>query len=104
MLRSPLQPMWDLTIHLPWRLASSLARRLVLSSATICNGPNPPLTDIVRFDPLRIVISLTIFKTCLLMKDFHTLLRNALFPSPIGVGSTLNIREEEEVSHWLTQD
>ena len=39
---------------------SSLAHRSVSRSSTICNNSSPPLTDIVRFGPLRIVISLTI--------------------------------------------
>ena len=36
---------------------------------------------------LRIVVSFTIFKTCLLGRGFHTLIKNVLFPSPTDMGS-----------------
>ena len=79
--------MWDLTIHPPWGPASSLVHHSGSGSNAICNSLNPSLTDIVYFCPLRIVVSLTVFKTCLLERGFHTLIRNALFPSQIDVGS-----------------
>ena len=40
-------------------MGSSLAHQSVSGSDTICNSPNPPLVNIVRFCPLRIVINLT---------------------------------------------
>ena len=46
------------------------------------NSPSPPLVDIVLFG-----LSLKVFKTRLLGRDFHTLINNALFPSPTDVGS-----------------
>ena len=46
-------------------------------SHSICNGPSPPLADIVLFG-----FSLKVFKTCLLGRGFHTLIKNVLFPSP----------------------
>ena len=50
----------SLTIRLHWGQASLLAHRLVSSSDIICNGSSPPLTNIVCFGPLRIVVSLMI--------------------------------------------
>ena len=41
---------------------SSLAHCLMTSSKIICNCKGPLLVDIVRFDPLRITISLTVLK------------------------------------------
>ena len=67
---SPLQSMWDLTIHPTHRLVST----------SFHNNPNPSLVDIVRFDPLRIVVNLTILKTRLLGRGFHTLIKNVRFP------------------------
>ena len=87
MFRSLRQPMWDLTIHPLPGPAFSLRHRLVSGSDTICNHPSPSLADIVRFDSLRIAISLTIFKTRMLGRGFHILIRNVSFPSPIDVGS-----------------
>ena len=46
--------MLDLTIH---PLGGPVS-----GTDTICNNPSPPLADIVRFDPLRIAISLTVLK------------------------------------------
>ena len=43
-------------------LAFSLAHRSISGFDTICNSPNPPLVDIVRFSPLRIAVSLTVLK------------------------------------------
>ena len=43
---------------------------------TICNRSSPPLVDIVLFG-----VSFKIFKTHLLGKGFHTLIRNVLFSS-----------------------
>ena len=82
MFHSPLQPMWDLIIHPLRGPTSSLAHRPVSGSYTICNRPNPPLTYIVRFGPRP-----HSFKTCLLGRSFHTLIKNALFSSPTNVGS-----------------
>ena len=63
MLRSSLQLMWDLTIHLPWG-SSVLAGTPpdIWLPNTICNSPSPPLADIVRFGPLRIVVNFTVTK------------------------------------------
>ena len=52
-----------------------------------CNIKNPPLADIVRFGTLRITVSLTVFKTHILGKDFHALIRKVSFLSPLNVGS-----------------
>ena len=49
MFRSPLQPMWDLTIHPSWGPTSSLAHRPISGSDTICNRQIPPLAYIVLF-------------------------------------------------------
>ena len=58
----PLQPMWDLTIHPLRSPASSLAHHLVSDSDTTYNSPCLPLADIVRFDQLFIIVSLTVLK------------------------------------------
>ena len=55
---SPLQTMWDLTIQPLGDSTSSLA----YCYDTICNRSNPLLADIIHFDPLHIVVSLTILK------------------------------------------
>ena len=62
--------------------ASSLAHRPVSDSHTICNRPSLPRVDIVlfRFSPQS-------FKTCLLGRGFHTLIKNDLFHSPTNVRS-----------------
>ena len=57
------------------------------SSDTICNSPSTSLVDIVRVNPIHIVISLTILKTCLLRKNFYTFIKNVLFSFPTDVGS-----------------
>ena len=62
--------------------ASSLGHRSVSGSDTICNSLSPPLADIVFFE-----FSLKVFKTCLLGRGFHTLVKNILFSSPTDVGS-----------------
>ena len=54
-------------------LASSLAQCSVSGSDTVCNGPSPPLADIVLFG--------------LSLSCFHTLIKNVSFSSPIKVGS-----------------
>ena len=77
---SSLQSMWDLIIHPPSSLVSSLAHRLVSGSDTICNNPSPPLVDIVLFG-----LSLKVFKMCLLEGGFHTLINNVSFSSPTDV-------------------
>ena len=63
MFCSPLQLIWDLTIHPPYGLVSSLTHRSMFGSDTICNSTSPPLADIVRFGPLRISASFTVFKS-----------------------------------------
>ena len=92
--RTFLQSMWDphrgptsLLAHCLMstplrRIASSLAHRPVTGSNTICNGPSPSLADIVLFE-----LSLKVFKTCLLGRGFHTLIKSVSFSSPTNVGS-----------------
>ena len=49
---------------------------------------SPPLENIiVRFGPLRIAVNLTVFKTRLLGRGFHTLIKNVSFSSPTVVES-----------------
>ena len=86
MFHSPLQIMQDLTIPPFEGSTSSLAHRPVSSFDTICNGPSPPLVNIVCFGSLRFAVSLMVLKH-LLGRGFHTLIRNALFSSPTEVGS-----------------
>ena len=67
-----------------WGLASSLAHHSVSSSDTICNGTAS------RYCPLwvfPIELPLKVFKTRLLERGFHTLIKNVLFSSPTNVGS-----------------
>ena len=52
----------------------------------LCNRPSPPLTDIVLFGLFHFTLPLKVFKTCLLGRDFHTLIKNASFSSPTNVG------------------
>ena len=54
----------------------------VSNSNTICNSLYPPLTDIILFRT-----SSQSFKTRQLGRGFHTLVRNASFPSPTNVES-----------------
>ena len=82
MFRSPLQPMWDLTVHPFQDPTSSLAHRPVSGSDTIHNSPSPPLANIVLFG-----LPLKVFKTRLLGRGFHTLIKNASFPFSTEVGS-----------------
>ena len=62
--------------------SSLLAHRPVFVFDTISNGSSSLRADTVHFGRLRIVVSLTVFKTRLLGRDFHTLIRNVLFSSP----------------------
>lgn len=62
MLRSPLQPMWELTIHSFGDPASLLAHLSVPGYDTIYNNQISLLVDLVRFGLLRIVINLTVLK------------------------------------------
>jgi len=72
--------MRDLTIHPLGGSASSMAHRPISSWDTIYNSPSPPLADIVLFR-----LSLKVFKMRLLGRDFHILIRNVSFSSPIDV-------------------
>ena len=117
-VRSPPQPMWDITIYPPsgpsvlagtlsflpsmsdrppihplwgpasllahyivftppppfWGTARRLAHHPVSDSDTICNGPDPPLADIVLFGlPLKALKR---------VYSFHTLINGGLFSSP----------------------
>ena len=60
--------------------ARRLAPRPVSGSETICNGLDPPLTDIVLFG-LSFRASPQSFKTRLLGEGFHTLINSGLFSS-----------------------
>ena len=60
--RSPLQPMWDLTIHPLDGPTSSLTHRPISGFDTICNCPSLPLANIVRFSLLRIGVNFMILK------------------------------------------
>ena len=66
---------------------SLLAHHLVSGSDIICNRLSPLLADIVWFGPLRITVRLTIFKTCLVERDFYTLIRNVSLSSLTDVKS-----------------
>ena len=52
-----------------------------------CNSPNPPLADIVFFGLSLLGFPSKFFKTRLLRRGFHPLIKNALFSSPTNVGS-----------------
>ena len=96
------QSTWEPPIHLPSGtsvlfgtpprvhplpgLVSSLAHRPVSGSDTISNNLSPPQTTIVLFGTF-LSGSLKIFKTRLLRRGFHTLLKNVLFSSPTDVRS-----------------
>ena len=96
--RSLLQSMWDPPIHPPLDPSvlagtppcvhplrgstSSLAHRPMSGSCTICNSLSPPLADIVLFG-----LPLKVFKTCLLGRGFHTLIKSASFFSSTDVES-----------------
>jgi len=71
-----LQLMFDLTIHFSW---STIV--LVSTSDTICNTLSPPQINIVRCDQLHIFVSFKIFKTHVLSRGFHVLIRDILFLS-----------------------
>ena len=56
-LKHPSPTVLDLIIH---PIQAQLAYCLVSDSDIICNSPDPSLVDMICFNPLRIVISLTI--------------------------------------------
>ena len=98
--RSPLQSMWDPSLQGPVSLlahhlvstplrdsVSSLAHRPVYGSNIICNGRRPLLADIVLFWVFPFRLPHKVFKTRLLRRGFHTLIKNVSFPSPTDVGS-----------------
>ena len=64
--------------------ARRLAYRPVSGSDTICNGPDPPLADIVLFG-LSLLGSPQGFKTGMLGEGFHTLINDGLFSSSTKV-------------------
>ena len=90
--------MWNPRVHLPSRLrvlsgtpphvhplrgsTFLLAHRPISGSDTIYNSSNPPLANIIL---LR--LSLKVFKTRLLERGFHTLIKSVSFSSPIDMGS-----------------
>ena len=60
LFRSPI----DVRSHNPPPLGPNvLVGSLVSDSRIICNSLSPPLADIVRFDPLCVVVSLTVLNT-----------------------------------------
>ena len=77
-------------IHPLQSLVSSLAHRPVSGSDTICNNPSPPLANIVFFR-----LSLKAFKTCMLGRSFHTLIKNTSFPSQTDVGSHMSTSKSQ---------
>ena len=100
--RSLLQSMWDSSIHPPSGPASLLAHRLMSTPFRA----QPPCWHIVRclaliqfewskstasrYCPLLVFSSglpLKVFKTRLLRRGFHTLIKDTPFPSPTDVGS-----------------
>ena len=72
----------------------SLAHHLVSGSHTICNGPSPPLADIVSLWAFSFGLPLKVFKTHLIGRSFHTLIKNASFSSSTDVGSHKDGREK----------
>ena len=101
--RSFLQSMWDpYQIHPPSGPAFLLAHRLVSTplrgttsslahhpvsgSDSICNGPSPPLVDIVLFRLSLSSFPLRFFKTRLLGRGFHTLIKGVSFSFQTDVG------------------
>ena len=86
LLRCPVSLLAYHLVSTPLRgSASSLAHCLVSGSDTIYNSQSPLLADIVFFG-----LSLKVFKTSLLGRGFHTLIKNALFSSPTDVKSQLS--------------
>ena len=79
---------------LPWGLVSSLTHYSMSGSDTICNSLSSPLVDIVRFTSLHIVVSLMV------LRGFHTLIRNALFSTPTNVGSHNPPPFEAQCPRW----
>ena len=71
----------------PWRPASLLTHRLLSAFDTICNTSSSSLTIYCPLWPITYRRKPYSFKTCLLGRSFHTLLRNVSFPSPTDVGS-----------------
>ena len=53
---------------------------------TYCNDPGPPLADIVLFGLFPFRLTLKVFKTRLLGKGFHTLIKGVSFSFPTKVG------------------
>ena len=88
MFRSPLQPTWDLTIHL---IGSQHPRhrRLVSDSDTICNSPSLPLANIVCRQSHS-------FKTCLLGRGLRTRTRNVSVLFLTSVESHTKIHTKQE--------
>jgi len=87
---SLLQSMWDLPIHPFWTsvFASTLLHVHPLSRLSLLAGtsPSPPLADIVLL-AFPFGLPLKIFKTCMLGRGFHTLIKNVSFSSPTEVRS-----------------
>ena len=71
--RPTLQVVAHVDIDWPLKMSTNYVIRLILK--TYCNSSSPPLADIVFFGfPLKF------FKMRLLERDFHTLIKNLLFP------------------------
>ena len=71
---------------------------MVINGKLECNRLSPPLTNIVCFGPLRIANSLTVSKTRLLGRDFHTLIRNVSFSSSNRCGISQSTSFEGSMS------
>ena len=72
-----------------WETASSLAHCPVSDSYIICKSPSSPLANIVLFSLFPFGLPLKDFKTHLLRKGFHTLIKGVSFSSPTDVGSRI---------------
>ena len=74
-------------------LVSLLAHRPVFGSDTICHSQSPPLADIFLFWLSLSNFPSRFFKTCLLGRSFHTLIKNVSFSSPTEVRSHIITKE-----------
>ena len=77
--------------------ASLLTHCPVFGSDTICDDPGPPLADIILLGLSLAGFPLKVFKTRLLRKGFHTLIKDVLFSSPTDVRSH-NKHQSQQIS------
>ena len=73
-------------VHPLWGSTSLLAHLPMSNSDTICNNPNPPVVDSILFG-LFLPEFPQSFKTHMLGRGFHTLIKNTSFSSPPNVRS-----------------